>query len=370
MEIWILDPWGTEERRAWAEGWTRHSRHQIRRLALPADPLPPDPVRGRERALALARRIRRALTGSATPDPTRLPAGRPHLLLALDGMDVAVFREATADLLEGIPVWIYWHDSALGRRRLSDPNRAALEASSARAADRLLFNAEGHRQRFLTALQAIDPAAAAMGAARSATLPPGFSFPTSSPRLTAPEAMGWFLWIFRGDLEALDRLLDAMGLAAAKGIDFRLIALSEDPPRAARALERLPRPLKARLFGILHPEDPEASRWAARSHALLETDPETRSPIWTMTFAARGIPPWVPEGSVLAELLPGLPTWRNGRELAEWIEMERGGAASASSRIPTRGFTFWLEALRPYAWPALAARYDASMAGGEAEGAP
>jgi hypothetical protein len=172
-------------------------------------------------------------------------------------MDVAVFREATVDLLEGIPLWIYWHDSALGRRRLSDPSRAALEASSARAADRLLFNAEGHRQRFLTALQAIDPAAAAMGIARSATLPPGFSFPPSPPQRTAPEATGWFLWIFRGDPEAIDRLVDAMGPAAAKGIDFRLIALSEDPPQAARALERLPRALRARLLGILRPEDPE-----------------------------------------------------------------------------------------------------------------
>jgi len=363
MEIWILDPCGTGERRAWADGWARHSRHRIRRLALPPDPLPPDPARGRERALALARRVRRALTGSAAPDPTRLPAGRPHLLLALDGMDVAVFREATVDLLEGIPLWIYWHDSALGRRRLSDPSRAALEASSARAADRLLFNAEGHRQRFLTALQAIDPAAAAMGIACSATLPPGFSFPPSPPQRTAPEATGWFLWIFRGDPEAIDRLVDAMGPAAAKGIDFRLIALSEDPPQAARALERLPRPLKARLLGILHPEDPEVDRWAARSHALLETDPETRSPIWTMTFAAQGIPPWAWEGSVLAELLPDLPTWRNGRELREWIEAERSW-----SRIPTRRSPFWLEGLRPYAWPALAARYDASVADGEANG--
>jgi hypothetical protein len=277
-------------------------------------------------------------------------------------MDVAVFREATVDLLEGIPLWIYWHDSALGRRRLSDPSRAALETSSARAADRLLFNAEGHRQRFLAALQAIDPAAAAMGTARSATLPPGFCFPASSSRLTAPEAMGWFLWIFRGDPEAIDRLVDAMG-PAAKGIDFRLIAPSEDPPQAARALERLPRALRARLLGILHTEDPEVDRWAARSHALLETDPETRSPIWTMTFAAQGIPPWAWEGSVLAELLPDLPTWRNGRELREWIEAERSW-----SRIPTRRSPFWLEGLRPYAWPALAARYDASVADGEADG--
>jgi hypothetical protein len=175
--------------------------------------------------------------------------------------------------------------------------------------------------------------------------------------------MGWFLWIFRGDPEAIDRLVDAMGPAAAKGIDFRLIALSEDPPQAARALERLPRALRARLLGILRPEDPEASRWAARSHALLETDPETRSPIWTMTFAAQGIPPWAWEGSVLAELLPDLPTWRNGRELREWIEAERSW-----SRIPTRRSPFWLEGLRPYAWPALAARYDASVADGEADG--
>ena len=364
MEIWILDPCGTGERRAWADGWARHSRHRIRRLALPPDPHPPDPARGQARALALARRVRRALTGSAAPDPTRQPAGRPHLLLILDGMDVVAFQEATADLLGEVPLWIYWHDSQLGRHR-SDPDRAALEAAAARVADRLLFNAEGHRRRFLGALRALDPAVASVAAIRSTTLPPGFALPPSPPWLAPPEATGWFLWIFRGDIEALDRLAEALEPATAKGIDFRLIALSEDPPQAARALERLPRALRARLLGILRPEDPEASRWAARSHALLETDPETRSPIWTMTFAAQGIPPWAWEGSVLAELLPDLPTWRNGRELREWIEAERSW-----SRIPTRRSPFWLEGLRPYAWPALVARYDASMAGGEAEGVP
>ncbi len=369
MEIWILDPCGTWERRAWADGWAQHSQHRIRRLALPPDPRPPDPARGRARALALARRIRRALTGSAAPDPTRQPAGRPHLLLILDGLDVAAFQEATADLLGEVPLWIYWHDSQLGRHR-SDPDCAASETAAARVADRLLFNAEGHRRRFLAALRALDPAVASVAAIRSTTLPPGFVPPPSPPWPASPEATGWFLWIFRGDIEALDRLADALEPATAKGIDFRLIALSEDPPRAARRLEHLSQPLRARLLGILHPEDPEVNRWAARSHALLETDPETRSPIWTMAFAARGIPPWASEGSVLAELLPYLPTWRDGNDLAEWIEAEREGSAWSLSRIPARRFAFWLEALQAYAWSAIAARYDASMAGGEAEGVP
>ncbi len=356
MRIWVLDPFLTAERRLWIDGWARHSRHSLFAFTLHPPSGPFSSFRldiARNRAERLARRIRRYLTGSAARDPSRQPAGLPDLVIMTDGMDGAVFAEETADLLASIPIWVYWHVSALACPEISSPEARAVEIHTVRAVRRCLFHGESQRQRFLAALFRYDEGLATAIAKSTAVLPPGFTpFPTPSEVQPSREPLA--LWILRGEPEEIPRMIAAMDHRDLGQQSFRLLLLSERPEIEANRVMQLPHTLRARILGILNPEDPKARRWISTARAVVEGSIRLHSPIHLMRIAFEGPWPLLPSGSTLLDQLPesirALCAYRDPKDLAERLAAALQGVPGDPQEIR--------QALTAWTWPVLAPRYD------------
>ncbi len=356
MRIWILDPSPTAERWMWIQGWARHSRHSLLAFTLPtifsrASWL--SPAIAQARAEGLARRIRRHLTGSAAPDPSRRPVGQPDLVIITDGMDGMVFREATADLLAGVPLWAYWHMSRMARPGPLPPEAIAVERRTLQAAQRSLFHGEGQRRRVLDALSADDPALAAEIERRGAVLPPGFEPSPPPPAIpTFPEPL--VLWLLRGEPEEIP-LLDALSHPDLQRQPFRVLLLSERPEAEAPRVARLPRGARARILGILSPTHPEARRWIPAARAVVDGSMGLHSSIYLMHLAFQGPWPLAPAGSGFLDGLPpalrALCAYERPEDLAERL------TALLQGSHPTDPQGVHL-ALAARTWSVLAPRYD------------
>ncbi len=357
MQIWILDPSATAERRLWIEGWARYSRHSIRAFVLP-----PSwgtrhefaPLLARERARRLARQIRRHLTGSAARDPTREPAGLPDLVLLTDGLDGPTFIEGIGDLLAGIPLWIYWHFSAMATPETSAPETIAIELCTVRLVARCVFHGEAQHRQFLHTLSRHEPELARQIESHAAVLPPGFEpFPASSEASSFREPLA--LWILRGDPEEIPLLIAALEHPALRSRNFQVLLLSERPDLEGARAQRLPPSLRARILGILSPVDPQTPRWARAARAVVEGNPRLHSPIHLARLAFAGPWPLAPAGSGLLEAIPETLRPRcayNGpQDLAERL--------AAILKHPPPDAAEIRCSLTAWTWPLLAPRYDA-----------
>lgn len=364
MRIGLVDPQATAERQAWISGWARRSRHQILPFVLPASgPAPIAPSTFGERAERLARRLRRWLTGSGARNPAREPMGLPDLLLLTDGLDGSVFREALEDVLGDVPLWVYWHRSALAHPDPPPPEIAAVEIRTARSAHALLFYAEGQRRRFLERLRQQASEALPSVETKAHVLPPGFDPerpPAGTPILSRRLPEPLILWIDRGGPEEPDLLAAALTSLGPRPPAFRLLALNENPEAESHRAARWPLAIRERLLGILRPGDPEAAAWASGARLILETARGGPSPIALMTFAAQGPWPLVPSDSGFLDLLPEPLRPLCAYEAPEALA---GHLARVLTAGPPEDPSVIRHALLPYTWPALAPRYDAMCEG-------
>lgn len=356
MKIWIIDPQLTAERRLWIEGWVRHSRHQILAFTLPPPPGMPiglSPALARERARQLARRIRRHLTGSAARDPSRQPLGLPDLVLLTDGLDGLEFVGEIGDLLAGIPLWIYWHTSAMASPKASTSDEIAVEIRTARAVERCVFHGRHQRQDFLSALSRYEPALAPRIERHAAVLPPGFDpLPLPSEARSFREPL--VLWILRGEPEGIPMLIAALDHPALRPLNFQVLLLSERPESETPRVQRLPPRPRARILGILSPEASEIRRWAPAARAVVDGSIRIHSPIHLTRLAFEGPWPLVPESSGLLDALPealgSQCAYRSPEDLAERLRILLADPPPDSREIR--------QALAAWRWSGMAPRYD------------
>nr|PZN21901.1 MAG: hypothetical protein DIU80_18525 [Chloroflexota bacterium] len=142
MRILYLDPFHGGSHAAVAEGFARHSRHDVTLLTLSIAGGWRWRMRGA--AVTLARMLRERAQE------------RYDLIVATDMLDLATFLGLTRELTSGTPVALYMHENQLtyplppGRTR--DLAFPWINYTSALAADALLFNSAFHRRAFLEAL--------------------------------------------------------------------------------------------------------------------------------------------------------------------------------------------------------------------------
>lgn len=130
--------------RAWADGYARHSRHDVDLLTMPARFWK---WRMHGGAATLARRLRLRVTEGAPP---------PDVILATDMVNLPAFLGLARDLLDGVPVALYCHENQLtyplreGERQ--DLAYPMINWLSMVAADRVLFNSRFHLENWYRAL--------------------------------------------------------------------------------------------------------------------------------------------------------------------------------------------------------------------------
>jgi glycosyltransferase involved in cell wall biosynthesis len=287
MRILFLNPFHGGSHAAVAEGYVRHSRHEVELLTLSIAGGWRWRMRGA--AVTFARMLREPRTKNQEPrteirltaedeGQTRSPLhpftpSRYDLILSTDMLDLAAFLALTRDLTAGIPTAVYFHENQLtyplpsGRTR--DLAFPWINYTSALAADAVFFNSDFHRRAFLDALPELtgrfhdhrEPGLIATITAKAHVLTPGIDLvrldyhgdggwgmgvgERQAPQPPTPNSQPpVILWNSRWEYDkAPQTFFDALIALEQQGVDFRVIVLGEhvDPqePNFLAARERL-----------------------------------------------------------------------------------------------------------------------------------
>ncbi len=143
MRIFLIEPYHTGSHAAWAEGYARHSRHQVALVSIKGQFWK---WRMQGGAVTLGRLAREKMAD----------LGRPDLILASDMLNLPAFLGLTRDRLAGVPVALYMHENQLTYPLRPGENRdltyAMINWLSLLAADRVFFNSSYHLETFFDAL--------------------------------------------------------------------------------------------------------------------------------------------------------------------------------------------------------------------------
>ncbi len=145
MKILIIEPYLTGSHKQWAEGYQRHSNHEIEILGLSGNFWK---WRMHGGAVTLAEKFNHSHK-------------RPDLLLATDMLDLTTFISLTKSKSAGLPTAIYFHENQLSYpwsptdrdvAQKRDKHYGFINYVSALAADAIFFNSNYHMQSFLAEL--------------------------------------------------------------------------------------------------------------------------------------------------------------------------------------------------------------------------
>ena len=145
MKILIIEPYFTGSHKQWAEGYKKHSSHNIKILSLKGQFWK---WRMHGGAITLAKMF-------------NAMDWLPDLIFATDMLDLNTFLSLTRNKSNGIPTAIYFHENQLSYpwspsdrdiKNKRDSHYGFINYSSALAADKVFFNSEFHMKSFLDAL--------------------------------------------------------------------------------------------------------------------------------------------------------------------------------------------------------------------------
>jgi len=143
MLVWLIEPYCTGSHQAWAEGYARHSRHQVELLSMTGYFWK---WRMQGGAMELARQAAERWQRH----------GRPDVILASDMVNLPALIGLARPCLADVPVVLYFHENQLtyplppGEKR--DLTYGMINWLSALAADRLCFNSHFHLEQFFDEL--------------------------------------------------------------------------------------------------------------------------------------------------------------------------------------------------------------------------
>lgn len=145
IRITLLEPFFSGSHKQWAEGFKKHSSHQIEVLSLPGRHWK---WRMHGGAVSLAKQFNEM-------------ERKPDLILATSMLDLTTFLALTREKSNGIPVAMYFHENQITYpwspqdrdvKKKRDNHYGFINYTSALAADKVFFNSEYHRDSFLGSL--------------------------------------------------------------------------------------------------------------------------------------------------------------------------------------------------------------------------
>ena len=245
MRLYLISPYHTGSHRAWAEGYARHSAHEVHLLTMAGRFWK---WRMQGGALELARQV----------DARAREAGPPDAILATDMVNLPALIALARPWLNEIPIHFYAHENQLtyppppGEKR--DMTYGMINALSMVAADAVHFNSAYHRDEFFDELPRLlkhfpdynHLEIVAQLREKSDVLPVGLDlsfFDAFRPAAREPGPLR-ILWNQRWEYDKNPGdFFRALFDLADEGLDFRLIVAGENfrqqPAEFARARERL-----------------------------------------------------------------------------------------------------------------------------------
>lgn len=231
MNILLLEPYYTGSHAAWAQGYAKHSKHNVQILSLKGQFWK---WRMHGGAITLAQEFMAA----------RL---QPDLILASDMLDVTTFLALTRSQTAKIPVALYCHENQLAypwspsdRDVLfkRDAHYGFINYSSALAADAVFFNSSYNMHSFLAELPRFlkhfpdynELETINTIAAKSSVLYPGLELtPFDQYRTDEKQTAPVILWNHRWEFDKNpDDFFKALTQLADEGLEFGLLLLGEN----------------------------------------------------------------------------------------------------------------------------------------------
>lgn len=349
MRILLVEQYHTGSHRAWAEGFARHSSHDVRLLTHPGRSWK---WRMRGSALTLARSL------------VALDDWKPDIVVVSDMTDLAQFRTFARPHIGDVPTVLYFHESQLTYPSQAgapvDLSYALTNWLSAAAADRVFFNSGYHRQVFFEALPALLDRFPAPNhdhliqeiREKSEILPVGvdLSWVDDRPAATGPPRI---LWNHRWDFDKdPDTFADAIERLDDSGAEFGLVLLGYRPPQASDALNRIRQTAGDR---IVH--DGEAPIDAYRklvsgSEIVVSTARQEFFGISVVEAVAAGCHPVLPNRLSYPWLIPDQ---FHGMALYEDGELVDALAAAIEDPGPPEGL---VASMKSFSWDVMVPRYD------------
>ena len=364
MRILYLDPFHGGSHAAVAEGFARHSRHDVTLLTLSIAGGWRWRMRGA--AVTLARMLRERAQE------------RYDLIVATDMLDLATFLGLTRELTSGTPVALYMHENQLtyplppGRTR--DLAFPWINYTSALAADALLFNSAFHRRAFLEALpglpgryhdhRELDLIDAI--ASKSVVLYPGVDLARldeggSGADRPASEAQPApvLLWNSRWEYDkGPETFFGALRELEARGVDFRLIVAGEaiDPQAPAFAAARAEFAPRTVHWGYV-PDLESYRRLLHQADIVVSAAIQEFFGIAVIEAMYCGCVPLLPRRLSYPELLPAdyhpVCLYETDADLADRLADLIANLGQIRPRLAVR------DVAAQYDWARMAARYDA-----------
>lgn len=311
MRVALLSPYHGGSHAAWAQGWTEHSRHEIRLLSLPSRFWK---WRMHGAAVTLARRWREV--------------GEVDCIVATDMLDLAAFLGLTRERTAGLPTLLYMHenqvtyplprDPAAGpmRRQHGERDRhyGFVNLTSMLAADRVAFNSAFHRDELLPALRVFlrhYPDHREVGrvrelADRCVVLPVGLhlaDLPSPEPsQRSAPPTVVWNQrWEYDKNPEGLMRVLVTL---AEEGVDFRVALCGEQFGRRPAVLRGGIAALGERVSHAGHLPRADYASVLGQATVVVSTAWHEFFGVAVLEAMAAGALPLLPRRLVYPEVLP------------------------------------------------------------------
>ena len=246
MRIALLESYYGGSHKAWADGYQRHSRHDVELVTLPAQFWK---WRMQGGAISLARKL----------------DFMPDLILASSMVDLSIFRALTWRRLGDTPIALYFHENQLSypqsRRQNHGWRYGFINYISALTADAVYFNSQFHLDNFMAQLprmlkhfadynelQTIDAIRA-----KSSALPVGidlrrFDAFRAQPARDEPPLI---LWNHRWEHDKNPAaFVQTMIKLADEGFDFKLAITGEQFGNASESLLRAKSRLRERIVQL------------------------------------------------------------------------------------------------------------------------
>jgi glycosyltransferase involved in cell wall biosynthesis len=270
LDILMLEPYYGGSHRAFADGYRKHSRHNITLHTLPA------------------RKWKWRMRGSALKLARDIGQHRPDALLATDFLDLAALTALRPELLANVPRLAYFHENQLTYPLPDEDERdyqyGFTNITTCLAADRVLFNSRYHLTNFVEAVgdllgkmpDCVPEGVPEQIEARSEVVPVGVNLREIDrirPEVQPSEGPPLILWNHRWEFDKAPRkFFEAIERLEAEGCDFELAVVGQSfrrcPPVFDWAKERFAH--RIRQFGYL-PSREDYLRLLLRSDIVVST---------------------------------------------------------------------------------------------------
>ena len=351
MKVLVCEPYFTGSHKSWAEGYARHSAHDVRLVT-------------HDGSFWKWRMQGGAFTLAAEINALVETWGKPDVLLVSDMVHLPALLGFTRRALDGVPVALYMHENQLTypvpEGAEADETYAMTNWLSMAAADRVVFNSAYHRDAVFEAVpkllrrfpdyrhgDAVDRVRA-----NAAVLPVGIDVDRFRRPDRAPGQPPVVLWNHRWEYDKDPETFFAALIALAeRDVSFEVIVAGQAYQTVPAVFERARELLGDRVvhFGTASEHDYPAL--LGRADVVVSTAQHEFFGVAILEAIAAGAMPLLPNRLSYPELVG--PTDRFLYDSPDELVDRLAGALAAPVAAP--------ELAARFAWPRVARDYDAFL---------